>query len=88
MCLKDKLPALQITSVKFVTLVSVSTPLFKQQGRKHGEENCRSEVRGDMTWGLDSTWGLDMTGDMANREIWLAKTKQKQGDFFVETPST
>ena len=29
-----------------VTLVTVSTPLFKQQGRKRGEENCRSEVRG------------------------------------------
>ena len=29
-----------------VTLVSVSTPLFKQEGRKRGDDNCRSEVRG------------------------------------------
>ena len=41
-CSKDTLPALQINSL----IGSVSTPLFKQQGRKRGEENCRSEVRG------------------------------------------
>ena len=28
-----------------VTLYSVTTPLFKQQGRKRREENCRLEVR-------------------------------------------
>ena len=29
-----------------VTLTSVSTPLFKQHGRRRGEENCWPEVRG------------------------------------------
>ena len=29
-----------------LTLVTVNTPLFKQQGRKRVEENCRSEVMG------------------------------------------
>ena len=40
-----------------VTLVSVSTLLIKQQGRKRGEENCRPKVRGHV-----------ISRDLANRK--------------------